>query len=924
MKYITREVPFPNPLGEARVQLRLLGTKVDFWTEKAGRPKFLSSNNATIITKLLTTANLIKVVTALLLERQVLLVSSSLAILTPAAEALRQLIFPFEIVTAYIPMLPEFLTDVVGAPIGFVIGVHESIYTKLIELGDILNDDVVIVNLDKNTVDTKVIIPSLPAHRLSKLTSCINDNVSNEFLPTPEQKLTKILKKKQLLHETNSPPPTSLSPNEIDTPRSHFINSYAEAFMGRQRLTTNNSNDDENSIDPIDDPCDCTSQHFDNVQAGFLNLFTALMKNYRSYLQFPSTESNSNDLRTTTASAGTSTNLNAGFNVDDFVASYPREYVDFLTAFCKTQMFDNFITMRLFDPSNEKGLFFDECVERKLRRSSTLGKLTSGSSSQTSSLFESASVIKRGLKTTVAADPTEPSPSAPEHLTYSYPRFPKTINSGLIGPEVEIARTKFKNVSSITKHTPVHKSNWSSIYSGGAHFASSHQLSVTSPESATFTVFFIAFTAVVGRRLEEREDEEMQRKQRQKEEERLQRKKNGGGGVSGVSGASGPSTDGNDDFINLSPVRNKQQEKLAEARVTAKAELDLAFEVLSYMKKRSITTEVMAYQCLIEACGRCGDTERVMELLKCMSDDGIAADNNIYSCLVRAFSIKETPSTSSTFANGYNKRIDWNKIRTNMASGGSSTIHKPSPFTPKRPHKRSGSTFSFDTSATITGQSSQADSKANETAVTTNNGSSSGGLNKKLFGGLSLSSRSFLISKKSEDLLSEAHKRQITLGDNLLELLFPNVVVDANRETCPSCGKKLTEHDVLEGFTLGDSNDYTTACSGCEKRFVARFSVHSTKEGWNGTQGPNELLFCEFLSPWTIRKELLTILGDEGGLKRLMHPDFALADSRHTMTNATLWWNLVCNFRREDLPIAWLFESSFGKCSFFAPLPSEC
>lgn len=91
------------------------------------------------------------------------------------------------------------------------------------------------------------------------------------------------------------------------------------------------------------------------------------------------------------------------------------------------------------------------------------------------------------------------------------------------------------------------------------------------------------------------------------------------------------------------PVRNRFNDKLStlkimEAKETAKAELGIAFEMLKMMKERGLRADPEAYQCLIDACGRCGDTDRATQVLSRMHEDGIVADGVVYSSLVAAFS----------------------------------------------------------------------------------------------------------------------------------------------------------------------------------------------------------------------------------------------------------------------------------------------
>ncbi len=89
----------------------------------------------------------------------------------------------------------------------------------------------------------------------------------------------------------------------------------------------------------------------------------------------------------------------------------------------------------------------------------------------------------------------------------------------------------------------------------------------------------------------------------------------------------------------LNPI---QLAKIEEARYVAIAQLDLAFAMLKIMRQRKLTLSPVGYKCLIDACGRCGDSGRATDLLKRMHSDGIVADGTVYSCLVAAFSTGST------------------------------------------------------------------------------------------------------------------------------------------------------------------------------------------------------------------------------------------------------------------------------------------
>jgi pentatricopeptide repeat protein len=110
--------------------------------------------------------------------------------------------------------------------------------------------------------------------------------------------------------------------------------------------------------------------------------------------------------------------------------------------------------------------------------------------------------------------------------------------------------------------------------------------------------------------------------------------------------------------------------RVEEAKARASAQLSLAFEILDIMKEREIKIDPVAYKCLIDACGRCGDTDRATQLLTRMHDDGIVADGVVYSCLVSAFSVENTygnlvnrAEDLPKWANGASIELNWNNLQ---------------------------------------------------------------------------------------------------------------------------------------------------------------------------------------------------------------------------------------------------------------------
>ncbi|CAM9455610.1 unnamed protein product [Ascophyllum nodosum] len=239
--------------------------------------------------------------------------------------------------------------------------------------------------------------------------------------------------------------------------------------------------------------------------------------------------------------------------------------------------------------------------------------------------------------------------------------------------------------------------------------------------------------------------------------------------------------------------------------------------------------------------------------------------------------------------------------------------------------------------------------------------------------------------------MSLAMHQEIVLGERLLEQLFPDLKIDNVGETCPSCLSNLSPRQVRQGWSP-DPNDYTTEClahidlstakavaSGssavaatrgttakpsegekgaasqgarrtpiqkpvvkCGRRFVSRFSVHSAARGWEGTTGPGTPLWCEYLSPWVLRKEFHNILawfgvrylcsarfreglgpaaeaaGEE--IRRLSGTSLAAGGGGSEVgprpVDRTIFWNLVVHFREASLPLAFLLQdAAFGGSS---------
>ena len=77
------------------------------------------------------------------------------------------------------------------------------------------------------------------------------------------------------------------------------------------------------------------------------------------------------------------------------------------------------------------------------------------------------------------------------------------------------------------------------------------------------------------------------------------------------------------------------------------------------MRLLNMKVDEMIHRCLIDCCGRCGDTERAMLVLKDMYSSGITPDSVVYNCLVNAFSMNQNQNSLT--------KINWKEVIQDIA-----------------------------------------------------------------------------------------------------------------------------------------------------------------------------------------------------------------------------------------------------------------
>ncbi|XP_028801117.1 DENN domain and WD repeat-containing protein SCD1-like isoform X1 [Neltuma alba] len=101
--------------------------------------------------------NLMRLFTAVLLERRILLRANKYSLLTLVSEAICHLLYPFRWQHVYIPLLFFSGVDYIDAPTPYMMGLHSGVDTSALAM-----DGVVVVDLEYNRITTTEEIPPIP------------------------------------------------------------------------------------------------------------------------------------------------------------------------------------------------------------------------------------------------------------------------------------------------------------------------------------------------------------------------------------------------------------------------------------------------------------------------------------------------------------------------------------------------------------------------------------------------------------------------------------------------------------------------------------------------------------------------------------------------------------------------------------------
>lgn len=965
---ICMEIPAPPP-GAFEVQVNILDSVIRFWSPPAKLPIAYVAMPYQTLFDCLDVQNVLHLWYCLTMERKVLLVSSQYSILTVCSEILCSLLYPMKWSHLYVPLLPRFLSPILDAPVPYLCGITRE---NWLHVQQFISEETIVVDLDRNSLmfgEKTMPLPPVPGKKWKKLQNSLEEiaghffwrtrGLENEYRQFTHDKLNRWGFKK-------------IARKKGEVRWNERLETFDQAFNlqftpDSENLKTDASIEKERS-------------QWEQLQELFLRFFVALLKDYRKFLHVPDAGT---PLSPTPGSADWfKWSSRRSFDTQGFLAYQKPEYLPYLSELSSTQQFDDFVTKRLYSPEMPDIIFFDQSIDAKLNRSRLrLRKVETP--------FLQSAKAHKVLKTFLAVEPS--TSDLPSEGPYMYKNWPETFDNKLFCEPRRIPKmitAEFDRQAALvsrlrSNHSPGVDENSELLDLYGGDYD-------TSPEGMAFTVFFFAYSAIIGREWQEyqvkrrkllvstRDASEVepevanQRQDFHEEQDPVEvastdpMLSNNTNALSDLTlGVCESCPEGatalNNAFTYVagkSPccdyvdkLNSQAQEAIdtisqlaysqsgdfqqppdtslldsdgsfaefEEAREVAIAQLDLAFDTLKAMQTRGLVTDPDVFKSLMEACGRCGDTKRALGLIEMMKRDGLVADKEVLSCFMAAFAHDEGEEFGSL------------SIKDDFIKGRSRSSDAYSAFLKKKLEKMSGGS----TTGTLQTASSDEESSIGLSDVLSDSGSEVSALNSPpkhttastLFEWLTPHKKPTTKKKRrrrrrkssvSKETITDRLMKQLVLGESLLDFLYPGLVIDLREDTCPQCSQIMNEHDIISGWQPCEFQDFTTCCPQCRHRFVPRFSVLSTSPSFVGSQGPGTPLYCEFLSPWVLRKELHHIITGEAGIDLILDPEWRSG----TGVRATLWWNLIVMFKRYQLPFSFLLQGSFSN-RLISPVPQD-
>lgn len=962
---ICKEIPAPPP-GAYEIQLDILDSTIRFWAPPAKLPIAYVALPYNTLFECLDLDHIIYLWRALLVERKILLLSSQHSSLTICAEILCSLLFPFRWSHLYAPLLPRMLCPILDAPVPFLCGLVRE---NWLHAQQYLPPDCIVVDLDRNRIQVGDIfpMPDPPSRKYSKLKASLRNAVGHVFWQArgAEAEYRELLNKKPSMRSfdqlrnsvkdarcwqermagqdlaftlayTPDSPNISLKtgtltePSQWDQVQEAFLRFLVALFKGYRKhlfLPAEGKEDDDFSKPSMR----CSDSSLTRFRLG----------------------------------------CEARFDTIGFIGRAKAENVPFLNELCTTQQFDDFITRRMYSPGEPDLQFFDQSIDAKLNRSKLkirkvdtpllnsakvhkdLKKLKALPPNQRGLLLEGNI---RGLECSRKPYVYNTLPETFDENLFSQPRpIPKMISAEF--DRQSILASKLLSNLLVDNEDSEYLLEDISLNLFGADYD-------PSPEVASFTTFLFVYCSIVGlewqkyvndRRVELLKKRPVHLSERVANHVDVKREDLDASAseimIENLNRHSAPLdcmvndlsfglvdcpgkatfsfgsqfftvetdvevasesiaakrfsqstqqhrvTPTDDQGEKLLPEMDEDIVEFEEAREVAWAQLDLSFETLATMTVRGLRVDSDAYLSLMEACARCGNTKRAVQLMELMKQDNFVVDGTILSSFMNSFAQDDVSlhirrldayTRLKTFAHDEEKLSD--EILRQTIHGGF----------PQLTNDKDGlisSATSFDDSVLSNWSSSTGGSSVLPNWFATNTSAK-----KK-----DNRSRRRHKSPTSDMSATPMFSQQLELSENLIDLVYQDLTIDTSSDSCPHCSYALSENDIVTGWTPCAFQNYTTHCPKCQHRFVPRFVVACSSPDFQGSQGYQTPLFCEFLSPWVLRKEFQQIIKHGDGIERIIDPEWRSG----TDIRATLFWNLMVLCRRYKLPFCFLLQGNF-------------
>ena len=402
------DIPLP-PQGEVQMKFGYFdndeGLNVSFFRPPKNDLPLIGSSFRPLFTSLSVSNILVTFGCLLQKNAKVVLCSKHTSMLTPVAESLRGILYPFTWQGLYIPLLPSSMMDILLSPSPYLIGLH-SRYLAIVNKKD-RPIGAVFVDLDKDIVHLgfedgdatsgERLTPKLPEKEVEKLKSKLEQFGGLAYLSPAGGQIGRLTSGFGLETVLNSKREkyayqTAMSRNSISEKkrrnsqkeefgqmRTAILNKVDEAFVNEEHLkaiyfpkTTlgigakfmkddvanrlrKNDNDQEKAKSSLLDPNVDEKGGFSvsEIRGAFLRFFAVLFRNYEKFLIVPKEHEDK------------SLKIENLFDTQNFLkkTSSPNEIMwEFLSNFTCTEMFRQFILEKIENPELPEIKYFDETI----------------------------------------------------------------------------------------------------------------------------------------------------------------------------------------------------------------------------------------------------------------------------------------------------------------------------------------------------------------------------------------------------------------------------------------------------------------------------------------------------------------------------------------------------------------------------------